>query len=84
MNPTQKRIAAQMLEMASDEFGNHISNDFELENTLDHLEFVRGMIAASDYPEEVPNMSDDGKVIYLMDWMVMRYCMRLLRNEATQ
>lgn len=84
LHPTEARIAADMLKMASDEYGNHGCNDFELPNTPANLEFVRRLIAASDYPEDEPRLSPDGTEIWLMDWSIMDYCAAVLRTYADQ
>lgn len=71
-----------MLEMASQVFGNHGCNDFVMENTPENLAFVRDMIVDGDEPDDQPSISADGKKIYLMDWMIMDYCERKLREYA--
>lgn len=73
-------MAAEMLELASAAFSNHGCNDYTLEANANTLGFVRRMIAASDYPDDVPNI--DGTKIYVMDTDVMDYCARYLRNMA--
>ena len=82
MSKMQFKVAAEMLDMAADHFANHHCNDYEIENTPANREFVQAMIADSDYPADVPNVSKDGSVIYLMDWQVMRYCYQLLKSEV--
>jgi len=82
LTKTQSEVTAMMLDMAADEFSNHGSNDFELDNTPENLEFVRGMIAASDYPDDTPSISRDGKKIYTMDWKIMQYCKHLVLNST--
>lgn len=84
LTPTQCQIAAKMLRLAADEFSNHGCNDYELPNTPNNLEFVNGMIAASDYPGDSPHISRDGKSIYLMDWQVMIYCAELLLRDSVK
>ncbi len=76
LTPTQRKIAADMLRMAAEHYSNHGCNDFELEYTPEHVEFIKGMIAASDYPEDQPNIHGDQ--IYTMDWKVMQYLSNLL------
>lgn len=80
MNETQAKITARMLEMASDEFSNHGCNDYELPATPENIEFVKGLIAWSDYPEDEPNIHDG--MIYLYDWQVMDYCRHLVIESA--
>lgn len=81
LTPTQRQIAAAMLDLAANDFSGHICNDMSLHNTPANREFVRGMIAASDYPGDDLHISKDGALIYVMDWQVMRYCADLLRKE---
>lgn len=83
MFKTDYRIAAMMLKMASDEFGNHGCNDFELPNTPENQRFVKRLNIYYGYPEEL-NLSKDGTKIYLMDYNVMDYCARQLEAEAEQ
>jgi hypothetical protein len=82
IHSVEARIAAEMLELAADEFGNHGCNDFELDNTPENLAFVKRLIAAGDYPEDEPNLSGDGTKIYLMDWLIMGYCADVLKGET--
>lgn len=82
LHRTEARVAADLLDLAADKFSNHGCNDFELPNTPEHLELTRRLIAASDYPEDEPQLSADGTAIYLMDWQVMRYCADVLRRYA--
>ena len=70
-----------MLDMAADEFSSHGCNDYELAATEDNVELVESMIAASDYPEDEVNFSSDKKHIFTMDWMLIRYCMKLVQQE---
>jgi hypothetical protein len=82
LTKTQLSIAAKMFDLAAAAYSNNGCNDFELDNTPENLEFMRGMIAASDYPEDEPQISRDGTKIYMMDWAVMRYLVELLESEA--
>jgi len=82
MTRTQLHITAYMLDLAAIEFANHTSNEYELYATPETLDFVRGMIAASDYPEDDPHLSPDGQTIYVSDVEVMRYCRGLVIKEA--
>ena len=79
---TQARMIAQTLDMAADSFGNRTCNDFMLDATPENIEFVRGMIAASDYPDDEPCFSKNGTELYLVDYAVMRYCKRLIINAC--
>ncbi len=82
LTKTQRIITATMLDMAADEFANHSCNDYVLPNSPENIEFVRGMIAAGDYPSGEPQISKDGKLIYLMDFVTMRYCRELVLKET--
>jgi hypothetical protein len=73
-------VAANMLDMAADEFGNHSCNDMML--PLEYLEFVQDMIEGSDDPDEEPHVYFDTAQICVMDWMVMRFCAKMLRQIA--
>lgn len=85
---TQLLITVRMLEMASDTFSNNGCNDFYLENTPENLEFVKSMIAHSDFPTDSPYISHDGKRILTMDTDVMDYCrsvlMTLVRSKSLE
>lgn len=82
LTKTQLKIAADMLDLAYEEFVNHGCNDYWIDATPDNLKFVHDMIAASDYPEDMPHLSRDGKSILLMEWGIMIYCRDLLRKAA--
>lgn len=82
LEKTEARIAAEMLDLAADQFGNHGCNDYQLPNTPANLAFVRRLIASGDYPEDEPNVSPDGKTIWLMDWLIMIYRAEVLRQYA--
>jgi hypothetical protein len=82
MKAIEYEIAAEMLNVAADEFGNHCCNDCQLSNTPEHLAFVHDMIATSDYPEEKPSISKDGSFIHSAYFVIMRYCQHLLEKEA--
>ena len=82
MEATEAKIAAEMLNLAADQFGNHGCNDYALPNTPESLAFVRRLIASGDYPDDPPHISPDGTEIYLMDWEVMRYCADVLEQYA--
>lgn len=79
---TELFMIADMLEMASEEFGNHISNDMTLDATEENIEFIKQMIAASDYPEDELILSKDKSTIYTTDWMIMNYLRRLAIAKA--
>lgn len=82
MTKTQLLMTAKMLEMASDTFSNQGCNDLYLENTPENLEFVKDMIACSDFPTDIPYISPDGKGILVMDIDVMDHCRDALIAES--
>ena len=73
-------LAAEMLEIAADEFNNHGCNDFELPQTQENIDFVERMLASEDYP--LDSMIVGGGKIIVNDWEVMRYCSELLKRRA--
>ena len=85
MTAFEKKIAAEMLRLASDQFSNHTCNDYTLENTEDARAFVTAMNTANGQTGEdaEPNVSRDGTAIYTGDSTVMDYCADLLEKEAT-
>lgn len=82
LHRTEARIAADLLDLAAGEFSNHGCNDYELSNTPEHRDFMRRLIAASDYPEDDVIVSSNGAHLITMDWQVMRYCADVLRRYA--
>ncbi len=79
---TLLRVAAQMLEVAIDQFENHGSNDYGMDNTPEHYAFIAKMIAKGDSPNEAVDVSPDKTTINTSDVEVMRYCVRELRQIA--
>jgi hypothetical protein len=79
MDNTEKRLAAQMLELASEEFGNHGCNDFPMDDTLLNRSFISAMNQWAGLEDFAP--AQNGK-IYTQDWLVMSYCAHLLNNET--
>lgn len=67
-----------IIDYADTYMSNAGCNDAELPNTPENLEMINDMIAASDYPDDEPDISDDGKAIYFSDFMMAGYCSRLL------
>lgn len=79
-------LAAQLLELASDEFGNHICNDFTLPNTPENFELIEAMerwnVSLSGEMPTPVHVSKDGKEIYTNDWYLMSYLAYLLKKAA--
>lgn len=82
MTKTQLKIAAELLELAADQFGNHGCNDYEIKNTKENLEFVKQMIAFSDDPDEKPEVYR-GKIL-ICDFQAMQYLSDLLEKESNE
>lgn len=79
----ERRMAADMLRMAAEQFGNHGCNDFNLrEAGLSELE-RRSLVAAMEAQQGIPEADrTTGDPLYVMDWMVMDYLASLLYPEA--
>lgn len=82
LTKTQLGIAADMLDLAYEEFSNHNYTSFAIENTPQNMEFVQEMIKASERPSDRLRLSDDEQMIYFIDWQAMAYCRDLLRKAA--
>lgn len=80
LTPTQRKVLADLLDMASDEFSNHVCNDYTLPNDVAHYQFMQNVVAAGDYPGDDPNIIENK--IYTMDWLLMDYFVRLFREKA--
>lgn len=78
MLKTDCLIAAEMLEVAADEFSNHGCNDYDIPDTPENRSFVERMIAASEWPSEKVE-AVRGRIC-VADYIVMRYCALLLRG----
>jgi hypothetical protein len=81
---TEKRLAAEVLELASDSFSNHGCNDFILADTPGNREFVRAMNVGSGIEGEDAEPNPHNGKLYVQDWMVMSYCARLLKQESRE
>lgn len=79
MDATARKLAAEVLDLASDSFSNHGCNDFTIDDTLLNRSFVTAMNQWAGLGDVVPYVSN-GK-IYVQDWQVMSYCAHLLRND---
>jgi hypothetical protein len=84
INATILKVAAQLLRESASAYSNHGCNDYELPNTPENMEFVRAMIAASDYPDDVPQLGLNDKNINFMDTEAMRFCANMLEEMAGQ
>jgi hypothetical protein len=83
MDETLLKIAAEMLDLASDEFANHSCEDHYLEATEANIAFVRNMMAASDDPDvEVTMSSKRPQMILVSNVSLMVYCSEQLKKAS--
>lgn len=77
---TELMVASSLLRMAADEFSNNVCNSLYLEDTPENQELVRQMQRDEgiDDPEKISR--HDGRIISL-DWMLMGYLSRRLKDE---
>ena len=82
MTKNERKLAAEMLELASAEFSNHGCNDLELENTDENWAMIEAM---EDWngsrPEDRNERPRGNKKIFTNDWFVMSYLANLLTKE---
>lgn len=82
MNVTEKKLAAKLLNMAADEFGNHSCNDFDLVRdgglTAERAKEVQKALVSDGICDEVYV----GLVTF--DWMLMRWFAKKLLAEASE
>jgi hypothetical protein len=90
MDANQKKLAAKVLELASDTFSNHGCNDFNLTNLIpnptERNELVRAYHEYNgdldDYDEYNVDATDLSPDYRLMDWMIMGWLADILKAEA--
>jgi len=81
-------ILAKLLEMASDEFGNHGCNDFDLPNTLENRELMTAVVIRNEEPEYIKihgvelTYTGSGRYIIANDSELMSYFAHLARELA--
>lgn len=80
MDKLHAKLAADLLESASEEFSNHGCNDYPLENTPENRAFYEKMMKECS-GEEITVAPGKDK-IYAQDWLIMSYLARLLKKEA--
>ena len=83
MRKEYKRLAAKLLGMAADDFGNRCCNDFDLTGYVDPpvaLELAREMHAWNGDPECAPTNERDA--MWTADFFVMGYLAHLLEEES--
>lgn len=88
MTPAEKQLTATLLELASEQFSNNTSNDFDLakffSDKVERDQLVIDVYAEEYGPaEEVPFVSSKKKRDWrLGDWQLMDAMARRLRREA--
>lgn len=75
ISPLIRKHAADLLNLAADEFSNHGCNDYELKNTPENRAF-----AAAIHGEEHP-IDENDPTIWVQDDVLMRYCAQQLRSN---
>lgn len=86
LTPVELRLLAELLELASDTFGNHGCNDFDLEKSVPSLEDRRKLMKAfNDHngsPEDFEHDEENGDQ-YLMfrDDLLMGYLAHRVREQ---
>lgn len=83
MTKLEKKLAARLLDIASDQFSNHGCNDFDLKavmpNVKDRRALAMSMHEDNGDPEEFdPKCSYDN----MPDWWLMSYLSQKLKREA--
>lgn len=82
-NPTEKKLAAEMLELAYDQFGNHGCNDYDMSLVIpsqqERDDLYRAYCEWNGEPEEYyQSYPPDYR---MMDFMLMGYLADRLREE---
>lgn len=71
------QLTSLLLDLASDEFSNHVCNDFELPNTQEMVDLLNRIeawnVGPGQKPEEVHVFDSSKKTLYSTDWLLMRY-----------
>lgn len=85
ITPLEARYAAELLDLAADQFSNHGCNDYELENTDENWRLVQEMEARNgDSPEYRSRRPAQNKTIYTQDFCLMRYLAHKLKQVADE
>lgn len=81
MDKTVMALAAKLLEMASDEFSNHVCNDFELQDTPVNRELVLAAEKRNDgLDHDASELNIYNGNICTQDFFLMHYCADVLRG----
>ena len=82
------RILADLLDLASQVFSNHGSNDYELDNTPGNFAVLEAMerdnVAGSGEAPYPVMVSPDGKKLWTNDAALMGYFSKLARELSSQ
>jgi hypothetical protein len=84
MTHLEKRLAANLLNLAADEFSNHGCNDFDLFKFMtpeEALDLQRAMHAWNGDPEEAPATPQEAR--WGQDSFLMRYFAAKLQKEGS-
>lgn len=86
MTKAQMKLAAELLEVASDHFSNHGCNDYEIENTPENREWL--IQGEMDNDKSLSRAQAEGSIIVhkgkliTMDWLLMARLSCQLKAEA--
>lgn len=88
MTKAEKILAAEMLELAADQFANHGCNDYEIVDTPELRELLILGEMANDRSVSRQNAEDsitsrDGRLM-TMDWLIMALLAKRLRAEVAE
>ena len=88
MSNKEKRLAAELLEMASDEYATHTCNDLDpsiLEDfTMDEkIQLAKEFHQWNGDPEEITGTPDDINALYY-DWELMSFLSAKLLQESKE
>lgn len=78
----EMRAAARLLSIASEHYGNHGCNDFELDNTDENWGLVEAMEASLIDEEDARQRRPRAGRIVVSDWLLMRYLATRLHAEV--
>lgn len=86
LTKTEQALAATLLDLAADQFGNHGCNDFRLDKAIpdpdERRQFVRAMHEWNGDLEEAEEEGWlDGDNEWEMDWYLMNFLAARLRGE---
>ena len=86
IQPAILKLAVRLLEDAAESYGSHSCNDFEMEDTPKNLNIVSEVAKQNGWdinPENFRTKRANGEtVIIAMDYELMAYCARILKEAA--